>query len=64
MKRLRTMRAGIGVRVLRARMATRDDRGEIPASVAWAGGMLVLALGVVGILSGKVTDYVNGLSFP
>jgi hypothetical protein len=61
----RRLRAGVGARLVLARLAlmSRDDRGEIPSNVAWAGGMLVIAVSAVGVISGKVGDFVDNLSF-
>ena len=44
-----------------ATMASRDERGAIPAEVAWIAGIVVLALAVIVILTTVTTNAANGI---
>jgi hypothetical protein len=48
----------------RARQALdlRDERGAIPAEVAWIAGIVVLALAVIAILTATTTGAANSIS--
>ena len=46
---------GRGLRV------SRDERGAIPAEVAWIAGIVVLALAVIVILTTVTTGAANGI---
>ena len=43
-------------------LASRDERGAIPAEVAWIAGIVVLALAVIVILTTITTSAANGIS--
>jgi len=42
-------------------VASRDERGAIPAEVAWIAGIVVLALAVIVILTAVTTGAANGI---
>ena len=42
-------------------LAGRDERGAIPAEVAWIAGIVVLALAVIVILTTVTTGAANGI---
>ena len=42
-------------------LASRDERGAIPAEVAWIAGIVVLALAVIVILTTVTTGAANGI---
>ena len=42
-------------------VAARDERGAIPAEVAWIAGIVVLALAVIVILTAVTTGAANGI---
>jgi hypothetical protein len=58
--RYRRTCATIATRLLAAR---DDDRGEINSSVAWTGGMVLLAVTIVGVITAKATGFAEGIDF-
>lgn len=58
--RYRRTCAAIGTRILAIRA---DDRGEINSSVAWTGGMVLLAVTIVGVITAKATGFAEGIDF-
>jgi hypothetical protein len=48
-------------RRVQAVSGSRDERGAIPAEVAWIAGIVVLALAVIVILTTITTGAANGI---
>jgi hypothetical protein len=40
-----------------------DDRGEINSSVYWTGAMLLLAVGIAAVISGKASAFADSIDF-
>ena len=40
-----------------------DDRGEVNASVAWTGLMVLLAVSVAGVIAAKASGFAQSIDF-
>lgn len=43
--------------------ARGDDRGEVNASVAWTGLMVLLAVSVAGVIAAKASGFAQSIDF-
>jgi hypothetical protein len=59
--RFHRLRAAATTRLLTG--PRRDDRGELNSSVAWTGGMVLLAVTLVGIITAAATGFAESIDF-
>ena len=57
-----TLRTTTAVLRRKAIAARRDERGAIPAEVAWIAGIVVIALAVIAILTTVTTGAANNIT--